>query len=91
MKDTLLLVIEIHLILSFSLIFTLLITGVKILGFKKILQDTKSDVYFLLILFEFLICPYRVVLIAFAEVCQKQAKVCDKIKKMTTKTKVDNE
>lgn len=86
MKDTLILVISVHLILSSSLIFTLLITGVQKLGFKKIFQDVKSDIYFWFILFEFLICPYRVVLIAFAEVCIKQAKICDKIKEMTTKS-----
>ena len=86
MSDTLILVINIHLILGFSLIFTLLITGVQKLGFKKVFQDVKSDIYFWFILFEFLICPYRVVLIAFAEVCKKQAELCDKIKKFTTKS-----
>ena len=82
MKDMFILIVKIHLILSFSLILTLLIIGVKKLGFKKFLQDTKSDIYFWFILFEFLICPYRVVLISFAEACQKYIKTCNKIKKL---------
>lgn len=90
MIDTLKLVIEIHLILGFSLIFTLLITGVKKLGIKKMFQDTKNDIYFWFIIFEFLINPYRVILIAFAESSKKIAVTCDKIKKMTAKGEVNN-
>ena len=73
MKDILILAINVHLILSFSLILTLLIIGVQKLGFKKIFQEAKGDIYFWCVLFELLISPYRVVLIVFAEVCKKQA------------------
>ena len=90
MIDTLKLVIRIHLILGFSLIFTLLITGVKKLGIKKMFQDMNSDIYFWFIIFEFLINPYRVMLIAFAETGKRMAEACDKIKKMAAKGEVNN-
>lgn len=83
MIDTLKLTIEIHFILGFSLFFSLLLTGVKKLGIKKVFQNMKSDIFFWFILFELLINPYRVILIAFAESSKRFAETCDKIKKMT--------
>ena len=91
MIDTLKLVVQIHFILGFSLLFTLLLTGITKLGIKKIFQDMKSDIYFWFIIFEFLINPYRVILIAFAEISKRIAETCDKIKKMTAKGKVNND
>ena len=86
MIDTLKLVVQIHFILGFSLIFNLLLTGIKKLGIKKTFQDMKSDIYFWFIIFEFLINPYRVILIAFAESGRRFAETCDKIKKMAAES-----
>ena len=81
MKDMLMLVIEIHLILSFSLIITLFFLGIKNLGFKRFFRELK-DKYFWYIVVVFLTTPYQVILIGIGQTGKIIAEVTDKLKDM---------
>lgn len=83
MKDFVILVIEIHLVLSVSLIFTLIILAVKKFGIKKIIQDLKHDIDFWFVIIMCLISPYQVVLIGFGKTGKEIIKILDKVKRIT--------
>lgn len=83
MINLLKLAIEIHLILSFNLIFTLFILAIKKTGIKTILRDLKSDSNLWYVLLMFLIAPYQVILIGLGQVGKKANEVLNKIKAIT--------
>lgn len=85
MKDLLMLVIKIHLILSFSLIITLFLVGIKKLGFRRFFRELKDDNFWYIIVV-FLISPYMAILIGVGQIGKKAAETIDKIKKMTTES-----
>lgn len=89
MIDLLKLVIKIHLILSFSMIFTLVFLGIQKLGFKRFFRELKDDNFWYIIIV-FLTSPYKVVLIGVGQVGKKLAESINKIKEMTTKNEVNN-
>lgn len=84
MKDLLMLVIKIHLILSFSLIITLFLVGIKKLGFGRFFRELR-DVNFLYIIVVFLTMPYHVILIGLGQVGKKTAEIIDKIEDIMMK------
>ena len=79
MKDLLMLVIRIHLILSFSLIITLFLVGIKKLGFRRFFREFKDDNFWYVIVV-FLTSPYKVILICVGQAGKKVAQTIDKIK-----------
>mgnify|MGYP005612953495 CR=1 FL=1 len=79
MKDLLMLAIKIHLILSFSLIFTLFLIGIKKFGFRRFFRELKDDNFWYVIVV-FLTSPYKVILIGVGQVGKKTAEIIDKIK-----------
>lgn len=90
MKDMLMLVIKIHLILSFSLIITLFFLGIKKLGFKRFFRELK-DKYFWYIVVVFLTTPYHVILIGVVQIGKKVSEIIDKMKDITMKRMVEDE
>lgn len=79
MKDLLMLVIRIHLILSFSLIITLFFVGIKKLGFRRFFRELKDDdLWYVIVMF--LASPYMVILIGVGQIGKKVAETVDKIK-----------
>ena len=87
MINLLKLAINIHLILSFNLIFTLFILAIKKTGVKKFLRDLKSDSNLWYVLLLFLLAPYQVILIGIGQVGKKANEVLNKIKAITQKSK----
>jgi hypothetical protein len=79
MKDFLMLVIKIHLILSFSLIIELFFVGIKKFGFRRFFRELKDDNFWYVIVV-FLTSPYEVILIGVGQVGKKTAEIIDKIK-----------
>lgn len=88
MIDFLKLAIKIHLLLSFSLIFTLFFLGIKKLGFRRFFRELKDDNFWYVIVV-FLTAPYQVILIGVCQVGKKTAETIDKIKHTMMESKVE--
>lgn len=90
MKDLLILVIRIHLILSFSLIITLFFVGIKKLGFRRFFRELKDE-YIWYIIVVFLTSPYKVILIGVGQIGKKVAESIDKIKHIMMESEGEDE